>query len=52
MELGTTEANIKVLAHRGRSKLRAIILEELRQTVSRAGEEREELAALFQAFYL
>lgn len=52
MELGTTEANVKVLVHRGRSKLRAILVEELKETVSRPGEEEEELAALFRAFSL
>ncbi len=51
-ELGTSEGNIKVLAHRGRAKLRAIILDELRGTVSQDGEEEEELAALFRAFSL
>jgi RNA polymerase sigma factor (sigma-70 family) len=51
-ELGTTEANVKVLAHRGRKKLRALILEELRGTVSQPGQEEEELAALFRAFSL
>lgn len=51
-QLGTTEANVKVLAHRGRKKLRALILEELRETVSQPGQEKEELAALFRAFSL
>lgn len=51
-QLGATEANVKVMAHRGRSKLRAIILEELRQTVSRPGQEQEELTDLFKAFSL
>lgn len=50
--LETSVANIKVLAHRGRSRLRAIILAELRETVSRDGDEKEELAALFRTFAL
>ena len=52
LELGTAEANVKVLAHRGRIKLREILLDELRMTVSRPGQEREELKALFRAFSL
>ncbi|MBN1674616.1 MAG: sigma-70 family RNA polymerase sigma factor [Kiritimatiellae bacterium] len=48
-ELQTTQANIKVLAHRGRKRLRKLLLEELRQTASRPGEEVEELRALFAA---
>ena len=48
-ELETTEANIKVLAHRGKKKLREIILEDLRETVSQPGQEHEELNALFKA---
>jgi len=51
-ERGTTEANVKVLAHRGRKKLRALILQELRATVAQPGQEEEELAALFRAFSL
>jgi RNA polymerase sigma-70 factor (ECF subfamily) len=51
-EMAMTEVNVKVLAHRGREKLRALILDELRQTVSRPGDEDEELAALFEAFSL
>ena len=51
-ELGTSEANAKVLAHRGRKHLREIILRELRATVTKPGEEREELADLFRAFSL
>ena len=51
-ELGTTEANVKVLVHRGRAKLRAILLAELRATVSRPGDEAVELADLFRAFAL
>jgi RNA polymerase sigma factor (sigma-70 family) len=51
-DMGTTEANVKVMAHRGRSKLRSLILEELKETVSQPGEEQEELAALFRAFSL
>jgi RNA polymerase sigma factor (sigma-70 family) len=51
-QLGTTESNVKVLAHRGRKKLRALILEQLRETVSEPGQEEEELAALFKAFSL
>jgi RNA polymerase sigma-70 factor (ECF subfamily) len=48
-ELGTSEANINVMAHRGKKKLRAIILEELRDTVSDPGAEHEELQELFRA---
>lgn len=51
-QLETSEANIKVLAHRGRTKLKALILDELSETVSKPGEEKEELAALFRAFSL
>lgn len=51
-ELGTSEANVKVLAHRGRKHLRELLLRELRATVLRPGDEQEELADLFQAFSL
>jgi RNA polymerase sigma-70 factor (ECF subfamily) len=51
-ELGTTEANAKVLAHRGRKLLKELVLRELRATVARPGEEREELGDLFRAFSL
>jgi RNA polymerase sigma-70 factor (ECF subfamily) len=51
-ELGTTEANVKVLAHRGRKRLKELIMRELRATVGQAGDEREELAELFRAFSL
>jgi RNA polymerase sigma factor (sigma-70 family) len=51
-ELGTTEANAKVLAHRGRKLLKELVLRELRATVGKPGEEREELADLFKAFSL
>ena len=49
LEMGLSESNIKVLAHRGRSKLKAIILEELKETISEPGSEKEELTALFKA---
>ena len=49
-ELGTTEANVKVMAHRAKRKLRAIILEELKETVSEPGDEKNELNELFRAF--
>jgi RNA polymerase sigma-70 factor (ECF subfamily) len=51
-ELGVTEANLRVLAHRGRKMLKERILQELRATVTKPGEEREELAELFKAFSL
>ena len=51
-ELGTTEANVKVLAHRGRKLLKELVLRELRATVAKPGDEREELADLFRAFSL
>lgn len=51
-ELDLSETNVKALAHRGRQKLRAIILDELKKTVSEPGAEKEELAHLFQAFSL
>jgi RNA polymerase sigma factor (sigma-70 family) len=51
-ELDTTEANVKVLAHRGRRQLKEFILRELRATVTKPGDEREELADLFRAFSL
>jgi len=51
-ELGTTEANVKVLAHRGRKHLKELIMRELRSTVAEPGGEREELAELFRAFSL
>jgi RNA polymerase sigma-70 factor (ECF subfamily) len=52
VELGLTEANAKVLAHRGRKLLKEAVLRELRATVARPGEEREELTDLFKAFSL
>ncbi len=51
-ELDTTEANVKVLAHRGRKLLKELVLRELRATVAKPGDEREELADLFWAFSL
>jgi RNA polymerase sigma-70 factor (ECF subfamily) len=51
-EMDTTEANIKVLAHRGRKLLKELILRELRATVSDPGDERAELAELFRAVSL
>lgn len=52
IELETSEANVKVLAHRGRKRLKELIMRELRATVGKAGDEREELADLFRAFSL
>ncbi len=49
-ELGATEANIKVMAHRAKKRLRAIILQDLRETVSTEKDAEEELNALFRAF--
>jgi RNA polymerase sigma-70 factor (ECF subfamily) len=49
-ELGISEANAKVLAHRGRKLLKEMVLRELRATVSKPGDEREELDELFRAF--
>ncbi|MBI2932904.1 MAG: sigma-70 family RNA polymerase sigma factor [Planctomycetes bacterium] len=49
-ELETTESNVKVMVHRARRELREILLEELRATVDRPGEEAAELAELFGAF--
>ena len=49
IELETSESNIKVLAHRGKKKLREIILQELRQTVDQPGDEYDELKELFKA---
>jgi len=51
-ELGTTAANARVLAHRGRRQLKELVLRELRTTVLSPGEERRELADLFKAFSL
>jgi DNA-directed RNA polymerase specialized sigma24 family protein len=51
-EMGVSEANAGVLAHRGRKRLRELIMRELRATVEEAGQEREELADLFRAFSL
>jgi len=51
-ELNVSEANAGVLAHRGRKRLRELIMRELRATVEEAGREREELADLFRAFSL
>ena len=51
-EMGTTEGNAKVLAHRGRKLLKELVLRELRATVSKPGDERDELADLFKAFSL
>ena len=51
-DLGMSEGNVKVMAHRGRRRLRELLLEELRATVARPGEEQEELKALFRAFSL
>jgi len=51
-QLDTSEANVRVLASRGRKMLKEKVLRELRATVARPGEEREELADLFKAFSL
>jgi RNA polymerase sigma-70 factor (ECF subfamily) len=48
-KLGLSEANVRVMAHRGRKKMRAIILEELRETTTSDAEAEEELSALFRA---
>ncbi|MEM7391396.1 MAG: sigma-70 family RNA polymerase sigma factor, partial [Verrucomicrobiota bacterium] len=49
-EMGTSESNIKVMAHRARKRLRTLILETLKETGSEEGEEVEELNALFRAW--
>jgi RNA polymerase sigma factor (sigma-70 family) len=51
-ELDVSEANVKVLAHRGRKRLRECILRELRATVLEPGAEADELRDLFEAFSL
>lgn len=48
-ELGTTEGNVKVMAQRGRTKLRHYILEHLRDTTTSEEEAQEELRQLFAA---
>ncbi len=47
--LGTTEGNVKVLAHRARTRLRSLLLQELRATVATPAEAEAELAGLFRA---
>jgi RNA polymerase sigma-70 factor (ECF subfamily) len=47
--LGVSEANVKVLAHRGRKKLRGLILEELEETIRPEDDPEAELNALFCA---
>ncbi len=51
-EMETSEANVKVMAHRGRKRLKAILLEELRSTVAEDGAESDELKELFRAISL
>ena len=48
-ELGANEAHVKVMAHRGRTKLRHFILDELRDTSTTEQEAQEELRQLFAA---
>jgi RNA polymerase sigma-70 factor (ECF subfamily) len=48
-ELGASEANVKVMAQRGRVKLRRFILDHLRDTTTSEKEAQEELAQLFAA---
>lgn len=51
-ELGISEGNAKVLAHRGRKRLREIILAELRAAAIGPGGEEEGLRDLFRAIAL
>jgi len=48
-ELGVNEAHVKVMAQRGRTKLRRFILDHLRDTSTSEAEAQEELAQLFAA---
>lgn len=48
-ELGATELHVKVMAQRGRTKLRRFILDHLRDTSTCEEEAQEELAQLFSA---
>jgi RNA polymerase sigma-70 factor (ECF subfamily) len=48
-ELGATEAHVKVMAQRGRTKLRHFILGHLRDTSTSEEEAQEELTQLFAA---
>ncbi len=48
-ELETSEANVKVMAQRGRVKMRHYIKEALRETTTSEAEAEEELAELFAA---
>ena len=48
-ELGANESHVKVMAQRGRTKLRRFILDHLRDTSSSEEEAKEELAQLFAA---
>ncbi|MBI2931851.1 MAG: sigma-70 family RNA polymerase sigma factor [Planctomycetes bacterium] len=50
--MGTTEANVKVLVHRARKRLREILVEELRSTVQDDAQVQAELGDLFRAFSL
>ena len=42
-ELGASEPHVKVMAHRGRTKLRRFILDHLRDTTTSEEEAQEEL---------
>jgi RNA polymerase sigma-70 factor (ECF subfamily) len=48
-EMGLSEANIKVMAHRGRQKLRALITEELEASLADGEDVGDEVSALFRA---
>lgn len=48
-ELGVKESHVKVMAQRGRAKLRHFILDHLRATTANEREAQEELAQLFAA---
>ena len=49
-QLGTNEGAIKVAVHRLRKRYRALLREEIAQTVSDPGQVAEELRSLFAAF--
>lgn len=51
-ELGISEGNVQVIAHRARKRLRELILRELSATVASPAEAEAELADLFRAFSL
>lgn len=48
-EMELSVANIKVMAHRGRGKLRALITRELEATLAEGEDVEEEVSALFRA---